>query len=572
MQCSITGRITSQPVLSPATHLIYDRTQLLLALDRDQNKCPITGIVIDREQLIPVKVSSSVVPPRTSEVTSVPQMLKLLETEWDAVALETFKLRNALEQQRKETSMALYELDAAKIVIQRLYGEIQELKSNNKSTSQQHHAQPPPPPHPTITMLPQNDIQIITNKSQELVSMRKKRKTVSSSSTTSTLNPYKSIFELPNSHKNNTQATCMDIRNDVIAIGYSNGTINIWINRKFIRELTIPTAASANSSSTSTNRNNNNKPLAIRIVLDSDFKHLGLLVTCERSFHVWWRVNADMVVQSIVLANSSPIQHVRLHPTNEHVMVCQNNGTWNLINLPQGRIILTRERISSPSTTSSSSTSTSSSMVGFDLHPDGLLVAVSGSKPNTIEVWNLVENNANPIIMLTSQVGGMIDSISFCENGISLVCGSSQLSKCDVFDLRKPDSIARSFDHIQFNPSLIRVERNGTLLSFIQFSEQQNRGSIQFMNASSKNIEEWTLFGESNTLMEDNQHIVDVVFENGQCLVVSDYGQVVKIDLVGGNSNSNSNSNDGTITTNSTDNNSTTTSNNNESKKKRGRQ
>ena len=69
-----------------------------------------------------------VVRPRPPTLTSIPSLLSVFQNEWDALALETFTLRQHLTQTRQELSSALYENDAARRVIARLSRERDEAR------------------------------------------------------------------------------------------------------------------------------------------------------------------------------------------------------------------------------------------------------------------------------------------------------------------------------------------------------------------------------------------------------------------------------------------------------------
>lgn len=86
-----------------------------------------TGEELTKDDLIEVKTARTV-RPRPPTLTSIPSLLGVFQEEWDALALETFKLRQALAQTRQELSTALYQHDAAVRVIARLTKERDEAR------------------------------------------------------------------------------------------------------------------------------------------------------------------------------------------------------------------------------------------------------------------------------------------------------------------------------------------------------------------------------------------------------------------------------------------------------------
>lgn len=74
------------------------------------------------EDLIDLKAPTAV-RPRPPTLTSIPSLLGVFQEEWDALALETYTLRQNLAQTRQDLSNALYQHDAAVRVIARLTKE-----------------------------------------------------------------------------------------------------------------------------------------------------------------------------------------------------------------------------------------------------------------------------------------------------------------------------------------------------------------------------------------------------------------------------------------------------------------
>merc|ERR1719343_1961091 len=74
------------------------------------------------DDLVDVKANKAV-RPRPAAATSIPGMLTLLQSEWDAVMSETYEMKTNLDTTRKQLSHALYQHDAACRVIARLLRE-----------------------------------------------------------------------------------------------------------------------------------------------------------------------------------------------------------------------------------------------------------------------------------------------------------------------------------------------------------------------------------------------------------------------------------------------------------------
>jgi pre-mRNA-processing factor 19 len=88
---------------------------------------PTTGESLTVEDLIDVR-GPKVVRPRPPTLTSIPSLLGVFQEEWDALALETYTLRQNLAQARQDLSNALYQHDAAVRVIARLTRERDEAR------------------------------------------------------------------------------------------------------------------------------------------------------------------------------------------------------------------------------------------------------------------------------------------------------------------------------------------------------------------------------------------------------------------------------------------------------------
>lgn len=121
MLCSISGEVPQQAVASSKSGNIFEK-RLITAYIAENHKDPVNGEDLEIEDLIDLK-SARIAVPRPPTLTSIPSLLSTFQNEWDALALETFTLRQHLQQTRQELATALYQHDAAIRVIARLTKE-----------------------------------------------------------------------------------------------------------------------------------------------------------------------------------------------------------------------------------------------------------------------------------------------------------------------------------------------------------------------------------------------------------------------------------------------------------------
>ncbi|KAI4135961.1 MAG: hypothetical protein LQ347_000193 [Umbilicaria vellea] len=126
MLCAISGEAPQVPVASRKSGNVFEK-RLIEAYISENGKDPVTNEELTTEDLVDLK-SARVVRPRPPTLTSIPSLLSVFQNEWDALALETYTLRQQLAQTRQELSTALYQHDAAVRVIARLSRERDEAR------------------------------------------------------------------------------------------------------------------------------------------------------------------------------------------------------------------------------------------------------------------------------------------------------------------------------------------------------------------------------------------------------------------------------------------------------------
>lgn len=126
MLCSISGEAPQHPVASSKSGNLYEK-RLIEAYIAENHKDPVNGEDLEVSDLIDLK-SARIVTPRPATLTSIPSLLSTFQNEWDALALESYTIRQQLNQTRQELATALYNHDAAIRVIARLTKERDEAR------------------------------------------------------------------------------------------------------------------------------------------------------------------------------------------------------------------------------------------------------------------------------------------------------------------------------------------------------------------------------------------------------------------------------------------------------------
>lgn len=106
--------------------MVYEK-RLIEQYINENGTEPSSGEALATDDLLPIH-SSRIVRPRPPTLTSIPALLATFQNEWDALALETYSLKEQLARAREELATALYQHDAAVRVIARLTRERNEAR------------------------------------------------------------------------------------------------------------------------------------------------------------------------------------------------------------------------------------------------------------------------------------------------------------------------------------------------------------------------------------------------------------------------------------------------------------
>lgn len=135
LKCVITGEIPEVPVISKKSGHIFERS-LIEKIIRSEGKCPVTNEPLTLDDIVAVQSPEKIVQARAPSDTSIVNLLKIFQNEWDALMLESFKLKKHLHSVRQELSHALYQHDAACRVIARVVKERDQARAELANTQQ----------------------------------------------------------------------------------------------------------------------------------------------------------------------------------------------------------------------------------------------------------------------------------------------------------------------------------------------------------------------------------------------------------------------------------------------------
>jgi pre-mRNA-processing factor 19 len=128
--CSLSGKITSNPVICTKTGYIFDKDLIMNYIENFGN-CPITNIPLTKDDFDEIENSViNINKPRTIEEMNVNGLLSNLNEQFINIQNEISELKQKIIERKKELSVQCYKYDASINVINQLIKEKEELKKN----------------------------------------------------------------------------------------------------------------------------------------------------------------------------------------------------------------------------------------------------------------------------------------------------------------------------------------------------------------------------------------------------------------------------------------------------------
>eukprot|EP00428_Durinskia_dybowskii_P011482 CAMPEP_0170218018 /NCGR_PEP_ID=MMETSP0116_2-20130129/8678_1 /TAXON_ID=400756 /ORGANISM="Durinskia baltica, Strain CSIRO CS-38" /LENGTH=484 /DNA_ID=CAMNT_0010468659 /DNA_START=81 /DNA_END=1532 /DNA_ORIENTATION=+ len=394
---------------------------------------------LSEDQLIELKINNTVVPPRP-QATSLPNLLSLIQNEYDALVLELFETRKALEDTRRELSQALYQNDAAVRVVARLamekdaiQHELERWNASVGAASKETNDEPESKRRkvvvdtPLSNDLPEKDLAEMVDTWKRLHSQRKPmlkaasanappRETVASYTKTTTKNWHKSTCR---------NVLCMASHGDLLATAADDKQVVVYSSEDEIVKFTISTKGI---------------PSCVDI-------YESLVVVGDNKGHVVVCSSNDGSTLGEITLNDTQMVNCKVHPTTKHICIVRSDGQVLVCALGEGKLsIVTEFKGDQPVEYTCGA-----------VHPDGLLYA-AGTSTGEIHMWDFKNRN----LASTMKDGDdSVTTISFSDNGYHLATGHAS-AKVRFWDLRKQEIIAtmngdgsllQSISSISYDPS-----------------------------------------------------------------------------------------------------------------------
>ncbi|XP_063934771.1 pre-mRNA-processing factor 19-like [Zophobas morio] len=372
LTCAISGKPPQIPVINRVSGLIYEKSLIVKYL-KELHKDPVTGQETTEEDLIQLN-TNSFVRPRVSAAASLPSLIKMLQDEYDAVALETYTLRKQLETCRQELSHSLYQHDAACRVIARLTKERDEARNalanlaagseknktsteiENKSNNSEH------------VNMPQDVIEKINSTSEVLQAERKEKKKPADLTTKDKIAYFKEKNNFYSIHSASSAGIlCLSLHDQ-----HPNWILTGGVDKKVVLYDIFA------DSVVHTYQGHTKKVTCCELHPSQDLVISGSADAQVRIFST----SADKLLH-VFTSHFSGVTSLSIHPTNDLMASSDSAGSWSFHDL------------SRQSTYQTSVDPNKSCINCGSIHPDGILYG-SGLADSMVRIWDI--RTASPVV------------------------------------------------------------------------------------------------------------------------------------------------------------------------------
>lgn len=415
--CAISGQPPEEPVFAPKTGHVYEK-RLILKNIESAGKCPVTKEDLSADDLVDMRANKAV-RPRPASATSIPGMLTLLQSEWDALMTETYELKTHLDTTRKQLAHALYQHDAACRVVARLLRErdasraqvaqLQEQLANSRPVAPS--AAPAGGDEPEMGLTA--DIQKrMTDCMTELSKTRKKRQ-FPDLAPVADVKRLASVGSHPTHQSTAPGILCVDVHKTddsrIVTGGVDTQVLVFDAQKEKLVQKLIGHMKKVTS------------------VVQHPQREVVLSASQDATARVWVGTQGDWRgaynCGHIVRKHRAEVSDLSFHPLGDYFSTASRDKSWALHDLMSGRVVMHQENLESP-------------YGCMKFHPDGLILG-GGCEDKHIYIWDILQRK------LVAKLQGHeaeVASLSFSENGYYLASGSRD-GAVKIWDLRKPVNI-----------------------------------------------------------------------------------------------------------------------------------
>ncbi|KAK8065743.1 cell cycle control protein [Apiospora hydei] len=397
MLCAISGEPAEEPVISKISGNVFEK-RLIEKWIEENGKDPVTGADLTLDDLLPVK-TARVVRPRPPTLTSIPALLSTFQNEWDAMALESFNLREQLQRTREELSTALYQNDAAVRVIARLTRERDEARialskvsvSNNRNATANDAADSMAIDSDT---LPSEVVQVIEDTQAMLSKSRKKRPIPEGTATSADISSYAVQGPVPGPVED---MSAFAHRDGHVAIGGHSGQVVFYNSVQSKLEYTLT--------------------LQEPVTASAWINYKIVLATASGSVKVF----VDQQEVASFSEHSGPVTGLAVHPSLQLLASVSSDKSFVFYDLKESKRV--------------ARVFTDSALTTCAFHPDGHLFAAGTASK--------VFMTATGEQATSFSLGAPVHAIVFSENGFWFAAAGEGENIVTIFDIRKQGDAAK---------------------------------------------------------------------------------------------------------------------------------
>ncbi|EWC48146.1 hypothetical protein DRE_02250 [Drechslerella stenobrocha 248] len=396
MLCAISGETPQVPTISSKSGHVFEK-RLIEAYIQENGKDPVTGEDLGLDDLVDLKTNRTV-RPRPPTVTSIPSLLSVFQNEWDALALETYSLRQQLAQTRQELSTALYQHDAAVRVIGRLIKERDEARDALSKITASGVAAASGGDEMQVDNndVPADIVERIDATHSELSAGRRKRPVPADWAVPETVGSFTKISRSEPLYPGGTSIS-LSPSQDLALVGGVDGVCGVYSLKEGVLPRILPSADGAITDTTWWG----DRPVT---------------ASASGVVRLWGESGEE---STTFQRHAGKVSSVSLHPSGGLLGSVGVDKSYVLYDLAASKAV--------------SQVYTESALNSAHFHPDGHLLG-AGTADATVEVF---DTKTNKVLAKYESLAGPVKSLRFSENGfwLAVVCKGDET--VSLWDLRK---------------------------------------------------------------------------------------------------------------------------------------